>query len=129
MTDRIEEFSLHGKRYVYFDMSNFRTNGEFKLLIDFAKPILEKYKKPVYTIANAEGIRFDSETNELIAGWMKHNTPYVDHCMVIGMDGIKQIMLDDIIASTGRVNVGVANNKEQAIEKLKVREWKKWDKW
>jgi hypothetical protein len=42
---------------------------------------------------------------------------------------MKKIMLDSLITMTGRNNIGIASTKEQAIEKLKVREWKKWDKW
>jgi hypothetical protein len=127
---RIEEFVKYGKRYVYFDLSYFSSNEELHLLIELAKPVIEKYKKhSVYTIVNVEGIRFDTRTKELMAEWMRYNAPYVKHCIAVGMDGIKKIMLESLFAMSERRNVDTAATKEQAVEMLKQKEWEKWDKW
>jgi hypothetical protein len=127
---RIEEFVRHGKRYIYFDLSYFRTNDEFRLFIQMAKPVIENYKKhTVYTITNVEGIRFDSETKQILAEWMSHNAPYVKYSVVTGMDGIKKLMLNAILSMNGRYNIGIATTKEHAVEVVKMREWGKLDKW
>ncbi|MDR2577628.1 MAG: hypothetical protein LBC70_02295 [Chitinispirillales bacterium] len=128
--NRIEEFVRHGKKYIYFDLSDFRTNDEFRQLIELAKPAVMKYKKQtVYAITNVDGIRFDSETKRIVAEWMEHNAPYIKYSVITGMDGMKKLMLNSILAISGRYNVGIASTKEQAVELVKMRDWGKLDKW
>ena len=116
---RIEEFSQDGRNFMYLDASGFQTNDEFIQLIEDSKPLIRKYEgQTLYTITNIEGVRFDTKTKELVAQWTEHNKPYVKYGAVVGMDGIKKIMVNAIFAISGRKNMSSASTKEEAIERL-----------
>lgn len=116
---RIEEFTCDGESFIYFDFSGFKINYEFKRLTTEGKAIIEKYpKQSVYTITNIKGILFDTQTKEIFAQWAEHNKPYVKQGAMIGMDGIKKIMMGSVLEISGRENVGYAHTKEQAIKLL-----------
>jgi len=117
--NRIETFHREGKDFVYFDLSGIGTNDAFIRLIEESKPIVETYAgRPLYTITNIEGVKFDTKTKKVVAEWMEHNKPYVKYGVIVGMDGIKKIMVDAIFALSGRKNMTSAPTKEQAIEWL-----------
>jgi len=114
--ERIEEFTRDGRNFVYLDLSNFKTNDEFMRFIEESKPIISKYDEhSLYTITNIKNVRYDSKTKEVVAQWMECNKPYVKYGAVIGMNGIKKIMVDTIFALSGRKNMGSALTKEEAI--------------
>jgi hypothetical protein len=117
--ERIEEFTREGKKFIYFDLSNFKSNNEFTQFIEKSKPMIEKYAEhSLYTITNIENVRFDTKTKELVAQWMEHNKPYVKFGAVTGIDGIKKIMVNMIFAMSKRTNMTFVSSKEQAIEWL-----------
>ena len=116
---RIEEFKQNDKSFIYYDLSEFKTNDEFEALIEEAKQVIESYDEgSVYTITNIEKVKFDTKTKDIVAEWMSHNKPYVKYGVVIGMDGIKKIMVNAIFTLSGRKNMTSTSTKEQAIEWL-----------
>jgi hypothetical protein len=116
---RIEEFKLEGKDFIYYDLSDFKTNDEFREFTKAAKECVTKYAKhSLLTITNIRDVKFDSETKNIVANWMEHNKPYVKFGTVIGFDGIKKIMVNAIFKLCGRKNMVFSSNKEQAIEFL-----------
>jgi hypothetical protein len=117
--NRIEEFTHDGKSFVYLDLSNFKTNDEFARLIEASKPVIRKYEgRPLYTITNVKDLRFDTKTKRLVAEWMAHNKPYVKYGAVIGVDSIKQLMLNSVFAICGRKNMHTSSTKEEAVQWL-----------
>jgi len=119
LEQRIEEFSLEGKDFVFLDLSDFQTNDEFKKFAKTANECIAKYSKnSVLTITNIKDVKFDTETKSVIATYMENNKPYVKFGAVIGFDGIKKIMVNAILKLSGRKNITFASNKEQAIEFL-----------
>ena len=119
----IDEFSLEGKNFIYIDLSGIKTNDVFNERIKVIEPTISKYpENSLYTITNVESIRFDSESKEIVAQYMARNKPYVKYGAVIGLDGIKKIMINAIFALSGRKNMHFAFTKEKAIEWLLERE-------
>lgn len=119
MLDRIEEFTFGGSNFVYFDLSYFKTNGEFRRFIEAAKHIIKKCEKnSVYTITNTEGVRFDSETKRIISDWMGCNKPYIIKGAVLGADGIRKIFINTIFSIAERKNMIFAYTREQAVDLL-----------
>jgi len=113
---RIEEFTLEGKSFVYYDLSNFKTNEEFLEFTKTAKERITKYAEhSLFTITNIKDVKFDSETKNIIADWMEHNKVYAKFGSVIGFDGIKKIMVNAIFKLCGRKNMTFSSSKEQAI--------------
>ena len=115
--ERFEEFERDGKNIVYIDFSGIKYNEEF---IEAAKVIHSAIKKylhqSVYTITNIENIRFDSNSKELISDFLKNNAPYVKCGVIIGLDGIKKMMIKTVMKLSGRTNLYFAFTKEGAID-------------
>jgi hypothetical protein len=118
--ERIEEFTRNGKNFVYIDVSNIKKNEDFIKIIDIIKPLIAKYpENSVYTIVNVENILFDTETKGIAAECFTHNNPYVKCGAIIGLDGIKKMMVNAIVKLSGRKNMlFLYATKEQAIERL-----------
>jgi len=116
---RIEEFAIEDKNFIYYDLSDFKTNDEFVEYTKIAKERITKYANySLLTITNVKDVKFDSETKNIIADWMKYNKPYVKFGTVIGFDGIKKIMVNAVLKLCGRKNMAFISSKEQAIELL-----------
>ena len=119
MKQRIEEFTMEEKQFLYFDLSEFKTNDEYAELIEAANGYMVKYaEKSIYTITNIRDVKFDTETKKIIAKWMEHNKPYVKYGAVIGFDGIKRMVVNLIFKMSGRKNMTFATDKEAAIKWL-----------
>jgi len=115
--ERVEEFSLAGKNFVYIDFSGLCTDQAFLEVIKIAEPVIAKYpKQSVYTITNIANLRFDSHTKEIAGTYTAHNKPYVKHGVLIGLDGIKKMMAHAVFKLSGRTNFSFAFSKEGAIE-------------
>ena len=116
---RVEEFTYNGKNFVYIDFSDLRINEEFIKLVKVIKPVIAKHpENSVYTITNIENVRVDTDAKDLIADYMKENKPYVKYGAVIGLDGVKKLMLNLVFTLSGRSNMLAAYSREQAIELL-----------
>jgi len=116
---RIEQFTHDDRDFVYLDLSGFKNNDDFIGFINESKPIISKYaENSLYTITNIEDIRFDSKTKEVVAEWTECNKPYVKRGAVIGINGIKKIMVNAIFAISGRKNMIFATTKEEAVKRL-----------
>jgi len=117
--ERLEEFTLDGKNFIYIDFSELKENEEFIKISKTVEPIIAKYPPmSLYTITNVENIRFDSGSKEIVANYMRNNKPYVKHGAVIGLDGIKKIMISSLFKLSGRGDLHFAFSKEQAVEWL-----------
>ncbi|MDR1813065.1 MAG: hypothetical protein LBQ87_09595 [Candidatus Fibromonas sp.] len=117
MENRIEEFVRDGKNFIYFDLSETKSNDDYVAIIKPAKECIVKYSSPVLTITNIKDVWFDSETKAIVAEWMKFNEPYVKCGTVIGFD-IKRMIVNSIFKLSGRTNMAFVPDKEQAIEWL-----------
>jgi len=116
---RIEEFSRGGKNFMYIDLSDLKKNEDFIELVKTIEPAVEKHPLlSLYTITNIENIRIDTESKQFIASYLEHNKPYVKYGAVIGLDGIKKILVSTVIKLSGRKDLIFAFTKEQAIDLL-----------
>jgi len=119
MDNRIEEFSLYDNSFIYFDLSEFKENSEYKEFIESAKKYMVKYEEySLFTITNIRNVKFNSETKKIIAEWMVYNKPYVKYGVVIGFDGIKRMFVNTIFKMGGRKNMMFSADREQAIDWL-----------
>ena len=114
-----EDFTLEGRNFLYIDLSGIKSNDEFTERTKIIMPEIAKYpENSLYTITNVDNIRFDTKSKEIVAQYMVSNKPYVRFGSVIGIDGIKKIMINAIFTLSGRNNMHFDFTKEQAIEWL-----------
>ena len=116
---RIEEYTLEGKNFIYIDLSGLKSNREFTEFMGMMQPVLVKYPiQSLYTITNIENVRIDTESKGLIAEYIRLNRPYVKHAAVIGIDGIKKLMINTVTQFSAEYSILYAFSKEQATQLL-----------
>ena len=114
--ERIDEFTLGGKNFIYIDLSNIKNNNIFIDITNNIKKLITKYSEhSVYTITNIDGIIFDTETKDIAVTCFMHTKPYVKYGVIIGFDGIKKIMANAVFKLSGRKNMHFCFSKEEAI--------------
>jgi hypothetical protein len=120
MENRIEQFDFEGKKFIYYNISHFRNNNQFREFIAYAKEVIQRYPKDhsLFSITNVEGVMYDSETKAIIAEWMDLNRPYIRQGAVIGLDGIKRIMVNSILKMSGRSNMKFFRTRDEAMKWL-----------
>jgi hypothetical protein len=120
MENRIEQFDHAGKKFIYYDVSHFRHNAQFREFVAYAREVIQKHPKDnsLFSITNIEGVLYDSETKTIVAEWMDFNRPYVRQGAVIGLDGIKRIMVNSILKMSGRNNMKFFRTRDEAVEWL-----------
>jgi hypothetical protein len=119
--ERIELFDFEGKRFIYYDISRFKNNFQFKEFIAYAKTIIQQSpEQSLFSITNVEGVIYDTETKLIVAVWMDFNRPYIKFGAVIGLDGIKRIMVNSILKISGRNNMKFFRSKDEATQWLAI---------
>lgn len=116
---RIEEFERDGKAFMYIDFSNIKTHKEFKEMTDLVKSVVSKYpQQSLYTITNIENVRIDTELKKFVKEYLENNKFSVKYGVVIGIDGIKKVLISTMLKLCGRNNLIFAFSREQAFELL-----------
>jgi hypothetical protein len=120
MEKRIEQFECEGKKFIYYDVSQFRNNTQFREFVECAKKIIQRHPRDhtLFSITNVKGIMYDSETKVIIAEWMDFNQPYIRQGAVIGQDGIKRLTINSILKMIGRNNIKFFRSRDEAIKWL-----------
>ena len=114
---RIEEFTKDGKNFMYLDFSNIKTHDKLIKMMELAKSKIAKYdEQSLYTITNIENLRLDLKAKEHSIEYLNTNKRYVKSGALIGMDGIKKVMIKTVIKLSGRENIFFAYSKDQAVE-------------
>ncbi|MDR1665071.1 MAG: hypothetical protein LBR83_09160 [Clostridiales bacterium] len=117
--ERIKEFSQGGQKFVYIDLSGTQTNDDVRRLTDEARERISQYSpESVLTITNAENIRIDTETKDILGQYLTANKPYVKHGAIIGIDGIKKFMVNTMLLVSNRKNFLIARSFDHAVELL-----------
>jgi hypothetical protein len=114
--ERIEEFTRDGKNFIFLDLSRFKEVGDYKSVIEPSKAVISKYPPAsLYTITDISGVNFDLDVKRTVAAWMDGNKAHVKCGAVIGVDGVKRIVVNSIFALAGRKNMRCVANREEAI--------------
>jgi len=114
--EHIEEFTLEGRNFIFFDLSGLKTSKDYNKFISDANLAIKKFpEQSLYTITNLKQVRFDSVIKDSLAEWINYNKPYVRHGVVIGANGIKKLMFTSLMSKAARDNIVYLSTKEQAI--------------
>ena len=85
------------------DVSNFTPGVDFKQFISNTRKIIsEQPKNSLLTLFDATDSYFDNETISILKKFTASNKPYVKASAVIGIAGLKKMMLEIISKFSGR---------------------------
>jgi hypothetical protein len=112
-----EEFSVEGKNIIYIDFSTIKIIEDFSEAIEKVKHAIASYpKNSLYTITNMANVRIDTFYKDNFIKYGEHNKPYVKKAVVIGLDGVKKMIVTAIFKKAGRDSFHIAFTKEKAVE-------------
>lgn len=116
---RIQQSTLGKHPLLEIDLNLLRDNDSFREVSEAAKEAISALPHgSVCVLVNTDSFLFDSETKRIIVEWMAFNEPYIRRTAIIGMDGIKKIMLTGVLKLTGRDNVMILDTRKAALHWL-----------
>jgi hypothetical protein len=117
MEKRIEQFEYEGKKFIYYDVSHFKNNAQFRDFIARAEIAIRRYPADgsLYSVTNIEGVLYDTETKIIAAGWTDFNRPYIRQGAVIGADSTKRIMVNAVLKMSGRSGMKFFRTRDEAV--------------
>jgi len=118
-TDRIQEFTLEGRNFVYFDLSGFRDIGEYKAVVELAAGIIAKHADgSLMTVTNVSNAWVNTDVQALMTRFMSANRPFVKCGAVICSDTAQMAMLKPIFLLSKRGNMACFYTREDAVQWL-----------
>jgi len=107
-----------GRKIIYEDYSGCNSETIKPLLEKAAAIIRRQPPASVLALVNVENTKYNKEASAAMKEFVKENTPYIKCSAVVGMDGLKTVLLKGIIAFTGRKNLKVFDDIGKAKDYL-----------
>jgi hypothetical protein len=115
MSEQVKFIMHQGKKILIEDFSNMVPGPKFDELIDEARHLIHSQpEKSVLALFIASGIRFDSSMVNSIKQFTVSNNDFMRAAAVIGIDGLLSVVLNIVIAVSGRKIMSFAT-REQAL--------------
>ncbi|PKN51728.1 MAG: hypothetical protein CVU55_09775 [Deltaproteobacteria bacterium HGW-Deltaproteobacteria-13] len=107
-----------GVRILYEDLENAHSE-EVLPWIERAKVVIRSQpEKSVLALLNVKNAKFDTQVTSALKEFAKGNEPYVKVAAVYGIEGLKEIIFKSVLAFTGRKNLVLFKNLEEAKDFL-----------
>jgi len=118
LNERIQFIEQDGRHIILLDVSNMPPGDEFKQFIEDAKHLIHmQQKNSMLTLFDATHSYFDKETIDILKDFAASNRPYVRASAVVGITGLKKMMLDIVSKFSGRT-FKQCSTREEAVEWL-----------
>ena len=107
-----------GKRIFFMDLGTDKPE-DLKATTTQIEKIFEKEPpKSILSLCNVEGITIKPEMVQILKDFTKHNEPYVKMTAILGVDGLRLIIFNSLLAFTRRKNLVLKNSRDTALEWL-----------
>jgi hypothetical protein len=114
----VDFIEYKGKKILYEDFSNVTPADMPALLQRAAELIRSCPPESVLALSNVKNGKFDTDTTDRMSKFVKDNTPYIKMTAIFGMSGLQSIIYRSIMALSGRKNLKVFNDENEAKEFL-----------
>lgn len=91
-----------GRKILYLDGSNCNAEEALTLIATARDIIRSQPEKSLYTFTDITNSRFNEKVTEAMKEYVAGNKPYVVAAAVVGVTGLKQIILNSILKISGR---------------------------
>jgi len=116
--NRTKFFKHRGKMIMNFDFSGLELDDARKVS-EYAKGVISRMPKgSVLTLVDVTNVQYDQAFSELSGDLAQHNKPYVLAGGVIGVTGWRKLMFWATSKLTGRNNLKLFDDAEQAKQWL-----------
>ncbi len=114
----VEFVTYRGKRILYEDFSGLMPANLRDYLEKAAKLIRREPPESVLAMVNVTGGVFNVEAANMMKEFAKGNTPYMKCAVIFGLGGLQSILYRTVVAFTGRSNLIVRDNEQEARDYL-----------
>jgi hypothetical protein len=107
-----------GIKILYENFENGKPN-EIITWIEKAKAIIRiQHEKSVLALVNVKGASFDMSVTAALKEFVKGNEPYMKCAAVYGVEGLKEVIFNGILAFSGRKNLVLCKTLEEGKDFL-----------
>ncbi|MBN1779885.1 STAS/SEC14 domain-containing protein [bacterium] len=118
MEDRIRFFEHSGKKILLLDVSGMKPGESFIRFIDSAKQVIRtKPENSLLTLFDATDSYFNNATIDMLKEFTAGNKSYVRASAVVGITGLKKVMLNFISKFSSRT-FKQSDTREEAMDWL-----------
>ena len=112
---RIQFLEQDGKQILLLDATNMPPGDKFKQFIDDAKHVIHmQQKNSMRTLFDATNAYFDKETVDILKDFTASNRPYVKASAVVGITGLKKMMLE-LVSKFSNRTFKQCETREEAV--------------
>ncbi len=115
--DRVQFIQHKGRKILHLDFTNKKSLEVLPLIEQAKAAISSQPPKSVFTLTDVTGMGFNSESTDALKKFVDHNKPFVAAAAVVGVTGLKQIILNAIMKFSGR-HLHAFNSVDEAKEWL-----------
>jgi hypothetical protein len=115
--DRVIFIKHNGVDILHLDFSNIPPEETFATVDEAKGVISQQGPKSLRTLTDVTGAQVTSEVSNSLRDFVNHNKPFVKAGAVVGVSGIKKVILNSIMRLTGR-NLTAFNTMEEAKDWL-----------
>jgi hypothetical protein len=92
----------NGKELLFLDFSNCKAGDVFLVIDEAKKAIRTRPENSVLTLTDVTNMRFDDRVTEQMKAFTAHNKPYVRAAAVVGVEGVKKIIMSAVMLFSRR---------------------------
>lgn len=125
MPDRIAFITnpIDSGQVLLLDLSGFSSASESLSFISDARDVIHAQPQhSLHILVDVTGSKFNTEVVETLKEFANNNRPFVIASAVVGVSGLQRIIMDGVLAFTGRTNLKAFSDRSVAFEWLADRQ-------
>ena len=115
--ERVQFIHHKGKVILHLDFSDCKADEVLAVIAQAKSVIATQRPGSVLTLTDVTSAGFNSTVSEAMKQFVQHNKPYVAAAAVVGVTGLKQIILNAVMKFSGR-HFHAFNSLDQAKDWL-----------
>ena len=115
--ERIRFIQHKGAEILYIDFSECQVTEIFPLIAQAKAVIASRPRQSLLTLTDVTNTQHNDAVNQQMKSYTAHNKPYVKAAAVVGVEGLKKIVLDTIVLISKR-QIQLFDTVEQAKDWL-----------
>ena len=100
--ERVTFINHNGKEILFVDFSNCKPGDVFLVIDEVKRTIRTRPENSVLTLTDVTNMRFDDRVSDQMKEYTAHNKPYVRAAAVVGVEGVKKVILNAVMLFSKR---------------------------
>ncbi len=114
---RVEFVPHQGKRILLIDLSNIKPEEGYPIIAEAKRAVATQAPTSVLTMTDVTNARYDIALVQALKELTQHNKPFVKAASVVGIEGLKKVILAGVEKFSGR-KFSIFGSREEAMDWL-----------